>query len=124
MAENRTVDTARKANECLMVPLTDIYESPDSYTLKMEMPGVTKENLEIIIEHNNLEVKGRVAPSDPEGKELKYSECATDGYYRRFTVGNDIDRNNISATFENGVLTLVLNKQEEVKPKKIQVNVG
>jgi len=124
MAENRMTDTARKADECLMVPLTDIYESPDSYTLKMEMPGVTKENLEVIIEHNNLEVKGRVALADPEGKELKYSECAMDGYYRRFTVGNDIDRNKISATFENGVLTLVLNKQEEVKPKKIQINVG
>jgi len=107
----------------VMVPLTDIYETPDQYTLKLEMPGVTRDNLDILIENNDLEIRGKVNDYRPENKELKYSEFSQYNYYRTFSVGNDIDRNKISATFENGVLTLVLQKHEAVKPRKIQVTV-
>lgn len=118
---NITNEYAR--NERAMVPLTDIYETPDQYTLKLEMPGVTRENLDILIENNELEIKGTVNVFKPENKTLKYSEFAQYDYYRTFSVGNDIDRNKISATFENGVLTLVLQKHDAVKPKKIEITV-
>jgi len=110
-------------NERVMVPLADIYETPEQYTLKLEMPGVTRENLDILIENNELEIKGTVNDFKPENKTLKYSEFAQYDYYRTFNVGNDIDRDKISATFENGVLTLILQKHEAVKPKKIEITV-
>jgi len=118
-----TITNGYTSNERVMVPLTDIYETPDQYTLKLEMPGVTRDNLDIMIENNELEIKGRVDEFKPEKKDLKYSEFTQYNYYRTFSVGNDIDRNKISATFENGVLTLVLQKLEAVKPRKISVTV-
>jgi len=118
-----TITNGFANNERVIVPLTDIYETPDQYTLKLEMPGVTRESLDILIENNELEIRGTVNGFKPENKELKYSEFTHNNYYRTFSVGNDIDRNKISATFENGVLTLVLQKHEAVKPRKIPVTV-
>lgn len=118
-----TITNGFANNEKVIVPLADIYETPDQYTLKLEMPGVTRENLDILIENNELEIRGKVDEFKPQNKELKYSEFTQNNYYRTFSVGNDIDRNKISATFENGVLTLVLQKHEAVKPRKIPVTV-
>lgn len=109
--------------ERVLVPLSDIYETADQYTLKLEMPGVTREKLEITMENDELEIRGSVAPYKPENKELMYSEFSQYDYFRRFTVGNDIDRDKVSAVFEDGVLTLVLQKHESVKPRKIAINV-
>jgi HSP20 family protein len=111
-------------DERVLVPLTDIYETADQYTLKLEMPGVTRDKLEITMENDELEIRGEAETNKPEQMELKYSEFFQYDYYRRFTVSNDIDRQKISATFENGVLTLVLQKHESVKPRKIAINVN
>jgi len=110
-------------DERVLVPLTDIYETADQYTLKLEMPGVTRDKLEITMENDEIEIRGEAETYKPEQMELKYSEFFQYDYYRRFTVNNDIDRQKISATFENGVLTLVLQKHESVKPRKIAINV-
>jgi len=110
-------------DERVLVPLTDIYETIDQYTLKLEMPGVTKDKLEITMENDELEIRGAATPYKPESKELKYSELSQYDYFRRFTVGNDIDRDKINAKLENGVLSLELQKHEAVKPKKIPINV-
>jgi len=109
--------------ERVLVPLTDIYETTDQYTLKLEMPGVTKDKLEITMENDELEIRGEAIPYKPESKVLKYSEFSQYDYFRKFTVGNDIDRDKISASLEDGVLTLVLQKHESVKPRKIAINV-
>jgi len=120
-------EMVRKGNsphdEYVMVPLTDIYETEDQYTLKLEMPGVTKDRLDMTMENNELEIRGKLEKYEPEGKELKYAEFAQHDFYRKYNVGNDIDREGIKATLEDGVLTLVLQKLESVKPRKISINV-
>ena len=117
----------RKQNDArdtrVAVPVTDIYETVDQYTLKLEMPGVPRENLEILMENNTLEIRGRVEAHEPEGRDLRYSEFSPCDYYRQFTIGSDIDRAKIDATFDSGVLTLVLHKHEAVKPRKIPIKV-
>lgn len=107
----------------VLVPLTDIYETPDHYMLKLEMPGVAREKLEITMENNELEIRGEVIKFDSKEKDLKYSEFSNYDYYRKFNVGDDIDRDKINAKLENGVLSLELQKHEAVKPKKIPINV-
>ncbi len=114
---------SRSADEYVLIPLTDIYETADQYTLKMEMPGITKDKLEVMLENNELEIRGETEKYTPTGKDLKYSEYSQYNYYRKYNVGDDIDRNRINATFENGVLTLVLQKHEAVKPRRIPINV-
>ncbi|HOO72465.1 MAG TPA: Hsp20/alpha crystallin family protein [Spirochaetota bacterium] len=117
----QNVKTNNYCEECVIVPVTDIYETPDAYSLKMEMPGVNKEDVNITLENNELEVSGKVVKDESDARNLKYSEYELLDYYRKFRVGNDIDRNSIKAELDNGILTLTLHKSEEVKPKKIQI---
>jgi len=113
-----------KTDECVLVPATDIYETSENYSLTMEMPGVSKENLEITLENNELEISGKVNVEENSGKELKYSEYRLGNYYRKFKVGSDIDMDSVKAELDNGILTVTLNKSERVKPKKIEISVG
>jgi HSP20 family protein len=123
MLEEKVRNGAYTNNERVLVPLADIFETADYYTLKLEMPGVTRESLDVMIENNEMEIRGKVSDNSPDNMEVKYSEFSHYDFFRKFSVGNDIDRNKIEATFENGVLTLVLHKLEAVKPKKISINV-
>ncbi|MFC1668822.1 Hsp20/alpha crystallin family protein [Spirochaetota bacterium] len=110
-------------NECVLVPLTDVYENSEKYSLVFEMPGVEKENLDITIDNDVLEINGKTSPFETEGKELKYSEYNLHNYQRKFKIGNEINHNKVEANLTDGVLTLDLFKSEEVKPKKIDINV-
>jgi HSP20 family protein len=111
-------------DEKYLIPLADIFETENDYTLKLEMPGVIKDNLEIVIDNNELRIKGITEKNELSDKDTKYSEFTLDNYFRKFIVGNDIDKNKIDANLEDGVLTIVLHKSEEVKPRKIEIKVN
>ena len=112
---------AYQCEECVIVPPVDIYETENEYTLKADMPGVVKENLEITLDNNILEINGRVTEEDLNEEDLKYSEYKLYNFHREFNVGRDINANAISANLDQGVLTLIMPKKEEVKPKKIEI---
>ena len=101
------------------IPVTDIYETADEYTLKVEMPGVNKENLDITVEDSELILKGIVSVDSEKYGNTRFANTE---YIRKFKIGSDIDSNNISASLSDGVLTLILHKTEEVKPKKITIS--
>lgn len=103
------------------IPLADIYETDDVYSVKMEMPGITKENLNIVIDDDELKINAESSIEDND-KDIKYAEFTAKNYSRTFRVGNDVNRNKVDARLENGILTLTLHKSEEVKPKKITIN--
>ncbi len=106
----------------VLVPSADIYENQNEYVIKADMPGVTRENLEVMIEKNELRIRGKVATENPA--DLKYAEYRLHNYFRSFTVGDSIDREKIQASLENGVLTLTLPKSEAVKPRRIEIKVA
>ena len=96
-------------------------ENDNSYTIEMDMPGVKKEDLDIGIKENMLSIyaeRKKVIKSDDGDKEEIVSK-----YEQSFNISvKGIDIENISANFENGVLTLTLPKKEEVKyEKKIEI---
>lgn len=96
-------------------------ENDNSYTIEMDMPGVKKEDLDIGIKENMLSIyaeRKKVMKSDEGDKEEVVSK-----YEQSFNISvKGIDIENISANFENGVLTLTLPKKEEVKyEKKIEI---
>ncbi len=115
---NRNNTESKKA---FHIPLADIYENDDIYSLKLEMPGIGKENLNIVIDNDELKITAETSIEEND-KDLKYAEFYAKNYSRIFRVGNDINRDKIEARLENGILTLILHKSEEVKPKKITVN--
>ena len=124
MLNNITSKTDRKNSEFFLTPAGDIYETDHNYTLLLEMPGVVKEDLEVTLNNEELEINGKVTNEVPESKNLRYAEYSLHNYRRKFRIGQEIDRNSISANLENGVLTLTLAKTEAVKPRKIEISVS
>ncbi|PKL36277.1 MAG: heat-shock protein SP21 [Spirochaetae bacterium HGW-Spirochaetae-1] len=106
-----------------MVPPVDIYETENEYVIKADMPAVQKENIDITLNNDKLELRGKVTV-DTERDDVRYGEYELYDYYRSFNVGNDISSAAISAHMKDGVLTLTLPKREEIKPKKIEIKVN
>jgi HSP20 family protein len=105
----------------VFLPTTDIYETPDSLTVVLEMPGVDKENVDVRVEDGVLNIEGRLDFSKYQGLQPLYTEYNIGHYARNFRVSSRIDHNKIDAEMKDGVLTLVLPKVEEAKPRRIQV---
>jgi HSP20 family protein len=103
------------------VPATDIYETDDALTIVMEIPGVPKEDLDVSVESGVLNVEGRLNFKKYEGMQPVYTEYNVGHYQRSFSLTNRIDQLKIRADVSDGVLTLVLPKAEEAKPRKITV---
>ena len=103
------------------VPHTDIYETDDVLTVVMEMAGVRKNDLDVRVNDDVLEVEGRIDFSNFAEMEPVYSEYNIGHYRRKFSLSRKIDRDKISAEMKDGVLTLLLPKADEVKPRKIEI---
>jgi len=114
---------AYNKEEYVLVQPVDIYETENEFVIKAEMPGVKKDAVDITFEKNELEINGKVNGNFPDEKNIKYSEFGLYNYHRKFNVGDTIDNNKLTASLENGILTLNLPKREEVKPRKIEVQV-
>lgn len=108
------------ANRGYVSPRVNITETKDGYVLEAEMPGVSKEGLEISLEGNELTLVGRRG-GDVASAELIYRESQNRDYRRAFVLDPTIDTAKIEARMESGVLKLHLPKAEMVKPRKIAV---
>ena len=118
--ENRSSNGDRQATEQFIAPPATILENTDGYTLEVEMPGVSKENLEMWVENNELTILGRRSTPSVEGT-LIHRESRSENFRRSFELDPSIDAGKISAKIEQGVVTLTLPKAEQVKPRKIAV---
>jgi HSP20 family protein len=101
-------------------PDVNIYETPDGYVLEAEMPGVSKEGIEITLEGNTLAFVGRRLDGDVKGTAL-YRESRPENYRRAFDLDPAIDTSKITAEMRQGVLVLNLPKAEQVKPRRIEI---
>ena len=103
-----------------VVPQVNIVETKDSFLLEAEMPGVSKEGLQVLLEGNELTIVGRRQTGVPGATPL-YRESSPRDFRREFVLDPSIDTSKLTATIEQGLLTLTLPKTEKVKPRKIQV---
>ena len=104
------------------VPVTDIFETDQALTLKLEMPGVAKDRVEVRVENDVLTIEGRIDFGVYENLRPLYTEYNVGNYARSFQLSSKIEQDGISAALKDGVMTLVLPKVERAKPRKIQVN--
>lgn len=114
MNDNHTLDPAA-------LPAVDVFEDATGITLLADMPGVSKEQLELHIEGNALSIEGRVLPQSPEGIEAVYAEMRVPRYRRSFTLSRELDSSKIDAKLKDGVLTLRIPKQAHAQPRRIEV---
>jgi HSP20 family protein len=105
----------------IFLPAADIYESEDALTVVLEMPGVDKGNVDVRIEDGVLTVEGRLDFSKYQNLVPIYTEYNIGHYARSFRLSSKIDSTKIGAEMNDGVLSLVLPKVEEAKPRTIQV---
>jgi HSP20 family protein len=104
------------------VPSTDVYETEEGLTLVMEMPGASRDNLNVSLEEGVLKIEGRLDPSKYNGLDPIYTEYNVGHYARSFSLSDKVDQDNIGAKLEDGVLTLTLPKSPAAKPRRIAIS--
>jgi HSP20 family protein len=105
-----------------IAPPVDIFETEESIIVVADLPGVSKESVEIRVEDGILTIKGR-ANYQPTAGMLR-QEFSLQGYFRQFQLSDEVNQDKISAESKNGVLTITLPKAEKSKPRQIKVKVG
>lgn len=126
--ENRFGITRSKENEeyenAVWMPLTDIFEDKDKYILKLDLPGIKKEDVKISYVEGQLSISGeRVQESEQKDAKCHRIERVFGKYYRSFNLPDHIKSDSISAEFKDGQLTITVPKAEEAKPKEIEIKV-
>ena len=107
-----------------MTPRVDVVEDDSGITLLADMPGVSKESLDIKVENDALSIEGTVSAATPQALEATYAEIRVPRYRRSFTLSRELDAGRIEAQLKDGVLKLRIPKQEQAKPQRISVNVA
>jgi HSP20 family protein len=111
-----------RAEERYGTPPVDIYETQEGLVLVADLPGVSREGLDIGVDNNVLTIQGRsghIAPGD-----TVYREYDLIHFFRQFELSEAVDQARIAAELRHGVLTLQLPKAEKAKPRQIEVRVG
>jgi HSP20 family protein len=124
VAEKHEVDTTvhqelRSGNWFL--PAADIYETPETILLVMDMPGVCSDCSHVNIVDDELVVTGHVTHGEDEDNYVLYREYDVGHYHRHFGLPETVDRNGIEAVISNGVLTVSMPKVERVRPRRIPI---
>lgn len=121
ISRNKEIDEYENA---VWMPLTDIYEDKDKYTLKLDLPGIKKEDVKISFVNGQLSISGeRVQESETKDAKCHRIERSFGKYFRSFNLPEHIQSDKISAEFKDGQLTINIPKAEEAKPKEIEIKV-
>jgi HSP20 family protein len=103
----------------------DVIENEDGYVIKASIPGVDAENLDVVLEDNVLSIKAEVNHEEvAENEQFHIRERRSGSFSRSLRFPMDVNSDDITANYVNGVLSLNVPKAEEVKPKQISVTVN
>ena len=107
------------------VPPVDVYEDAQQVVLKLEVPGVKLEDLDIRLENQRLTIKGeRKFESEEKAENFHRIERRFGSFARSFTLPPTVDTDGVNASYDAGVLTINLAKKAEAKPKQVKIEVG
>jgi HSP20 family molecular chaperone IbpA len=107
-----------------LTPPVDVIENAHGVTLWADLPGVSKENLEVRVHDGNLHIEAEASVPTRAGLRLQHAEIRAPHFSRSFTLGAEFDTSKIEANLQDGVLKLVIPRREEARPRRIEVNVG
>jgi HSP20 family molecular chaperone IbpA len=106
-------------------PPANILEHKHGVTLVVEMPGVSREHLQLHCDGKSLVVDGEISIEMPADMDSLYADLHTTRYRREFSLaGEQLDTDAVSASVDNGILRIEIPKREELRPRKIEVTVG
>jgi HSP20 family protein len=104
-------------------PLTNLYDVGDRLEVKAEVPGLAKEDINIMVLGNYLEISGTRKSDSPEGYKVHREERETEiSFTRSFTLPSEaINTEKVGASLKNGILTITLPKTEAAQPKQVAI---
>ena len=127
-SSDRNTTAAQAGNDVpqpFVVPPVDVYENENAITLLADLPGVTKEQLHVRVDGDNLVIEATATTAGgPANMELVYGELQCPSYRRQFTLSRELDTGRIEAQLRDGVLRLTIPKAEAARPRRIQVQAG
>ena len=114
--------TGKRNTHTTWNPPADIVESSDGFTITLDVPGFTKDDLKVNVHDGVLAVSGeRKRPEVGDEKHFRYNERHFGSFNRSFRLPDYIESESIKGTYENGVLSVELKKKEETKPHVITI---
>ena len=120
----RRSPTERENQAIVMRPAVDIFEDEHSIWMYADLPGVAEEALELEVDDNTLTIQGDIAIDTPDDMRSLHADIRSTRYRRAFSLSTELDTTKISASLKDGLLSVVIPKREEVKPRRIEVTGG
>ena len=117
-------DSNARAQSLELTPAADIHETKDGAVIYIDLPGVSKDSLDINMDSDVLTIKGGVNLNTPDDLNPTYMDVHAGFYSRKFTLSPELDSSKIDAKLKNGVLKLKIPRSEKHKPRKIEVKVA
>jgi len=123
MADRNDLTTTKPAesNQRPVSPAVDIFEDAGGITLLADMPGVSKERLDVKLDGDNLSVEGSVELDAPAEMRALWAEVNVPRFRRTFTLSRELDTGRIEANLKDGVLMLRVPKLAHAQPRRIEV---
>ena len=116
---NRAQDSSR-----LWRPAVDVFESEDAVTVRLDLPGLDRQKLDVQLTGEELVIRGERKWVTPEKSTVLHAERPHGQFHRVFRVGIPLQHDGVEATYQDGVLAVRLPKADVFKPRRIEVKVG
>ncbi|KAI3606220.1 Molecular chaperone (small heat shock protein) [Cupriavidus necator H850] len=107
-----------------IVPAVDVFEDQTGITVVADLPGVSKDRLDVKVQDGNLVIEAQASVPTPDGLRLLHAEIPAPSYFRAFTLSPDFDTAKIEANLQDGVLKLRIPRSEKARPRRIEVKLG
>ncbi|TCG02976.1 heat-shock protein [Paraburkholderia steynii] len=104
-----------------LTPPVDIFEDSQGVTLWADLPGVTKDRLDVKVHDGNLYIEAEAVVPTPTGPRLQHAEIRQPHFARAFSLGAEFDASKIDANLKDGVLKLTIPRRDEARPRRIEV---
>jgi HSP20 family protein len=126
LAERDQDALARRENDqaarrMTITPAVDVFEDSQCVTLWADLPGVSKDKLEVKVHDGNLYIEAEAVVPTPQGFRLQHAEVREPRFARTFALSADFDTSKIDANLQDGVLKLTIPRRDEARPRRIEV---
>jgi HSP20 family molecular chaperone IbpA len=121
--ESTGIEGRSRGREIVLIPAVDIFEDAHQITVQAEMPGVSREKLNVQADRNELLIEGDMEIAIPSGMAALYADLQTTRYRRSFVLSGELETERIEAGLKDGLLTVRIPKRVEFRTRKIKVDV-
>ena len=105
-------------------PPVDIFEDAHGIMVVAEIPGVSRDRLNIHADRNTLTIEGEAVIDVPKGMEAIHADVQSTRYSRSFVLSSELETDAIDAKLKDGLLTIRIPKRREYRPRKVEVRLG